>query len=93
MKYKPIQGVKSKEKAEQFIEDNWDAYNSFEDHDGDVKYCYLASCGCLTYNCVSWVDAKVYLSNKDRMHEHESIYDIRKGYCRNPMVTGSIYRK
>jgi len=84
MEYKTIQGEDSKEHAENWLDKYWEHFNE------NKRTCPLMSSDCCTYDCSAWVKAKVYLSNRGRMHEHQSIYDIREGYCNSPMITGTV---
>ena len=84
MKYEPVQGVDSKEKAQAFLDKHEAEYNECR------KQCPLIRLECEEANCVAWVKAKVYLSNPSRMTLDQDIYNIKPGYCKSPLITGKI---
>jgi hypothetical protein len=84
MNYKPTQGVTSKGRAEKFLKKHFLDYNIWD------KICPFTGDGCHGYGCAAWENAKVKLDNPGRMRSEDSVYDIVKGYCKSPAITGVI---
>jgi len=84
MKYKPTQGTTSKARAKKHLDKFFIDYNTV-----DIK-CPLTGELCNGFKCAAWEKATVYLSNRGRMRSEDSIYDVRPGLCRSPVITGVI---
>jgi hypothetical protein len=82
--FKPIRGINSQDIAENFLSVHFNEINS-----KDVKICPMINDICGGARCAAWVKAEVYCTNPSRP-DNLSMYNIRPGYCRSPVITGKV---
>lgn len=80
---------KTEEEGLKYLIENWERYNSFENFYEKKVICPLTKLECDESLCASWKEACVEQANYP-LDVDKKIWEIKKGYCGNPLITGKL---